>query len=89
MINNKNILFNKVSMSEKCPNEKTYGSYVVNKKDNTFVIESAYVHRCTSYIASLHNNWAYTNSSNVPKLKNSLDVKHRSDSNKAKDKANA
>lgn len=38
------------------------------------VIESAHVHRCTSYVAKLKDDWAYKNKPNVPKLKNCLQV---------------
>ena len=40
---------------------------------------SAHVHRTTSYIATLKNNWAYKNSQNIPTLKNSTPVYHNSD----------
>ena len=47
-----------------------YGAIIINTNGE----ESAHVHRSTSYIASLKNNWAYKNKSNMPKLKNSLQV---------------
>tara|TARA_A100001011_G_scaffold374508_1_gene435065 strand:+ start:74 stop:307 length:234 start_codon:yes stop_codon:yes gene_type:complete len=52
-----------------------YGAFIINANGK----ESAHVHRTTSYIANLKNNWAYKNKSNIPKLKNSAPVYHNSD----------
>lgn len=49
-----------------------YGVFIVNV--NGGIIESAHVHRSTSYVASLRKNWAYKNRSQVPKLKNSAPI---------------
>lgn len=59
-------------MSSKYSN---YGAFIINANGE----ESAHVHRTTSYIANLKNNWAYKNKSNIPKLKNSATVYHNSD----------
>ena len=54
-----------------------YGAFIINANGE----ESAHVHRTTSYIASLKNNWAYKNKSNMNMqiLKNSVSVYHNSD----------
>ena len=54
-----------------------YGAFTINTNGGTD--ESAHVHRTTSYVAGLKNNWAYKNKSNIPKLKNSAPVYHNSD----------
>lgn len=56
-------------------NYSNYGSFIIN----TNGYECAHVHRTTSYVANLKNNWAYKNKSNIPKLKNSAPVYHNSD----------
>ena len=58
-------------------NYSNYGAFIINANGGT--LESAHVHRTTSYIAGLKNNWAYKNKSNIPKLKNSTPVYHNSD----------
>ena len=58
-------------------NYSNYGAFIINANGGTQ--ESAHVHRSTSYIADLKNNWAYKNKSNIPKLKNSVSVYHNSD----------
>lgn len=58
-------------------NYSNYGAFIINANGGTE--ESAHVHRTTSYVASLKNNWAYKNKSNIPKLKNSAPVYHNSD----------
>ena len=47
-----------------------YGSFIINVNG----IESAHVHRTTSYVADLKKNWAYKNKPNIPKLKNSATI---------------
>ena len=54
-----------------------YGAFIINTNGGTD--ESAHVHRTTSYVADLKNNWAYKNKSKIPKLKNSTPVYHNSD----------
>ena len=56
-------------------NYSTYGSFIINANGK----ESAHIHRTTSYVANLKNNWAYKNKSNMPKLKNSAHVYHNDD----------
>jgi hypothetical protein len=57
-----------------------YGAFII--ESNGGYERSAHVHRCTSYKASLKNNWAYKNKPNKPnkpKLKNSTNIYHSSD----------
>lgn len=54
-----------------------YGSFII--ESNGGYERSGHVHRCTAYLASLKNNWAYKNKLNKPKLKNSTHVYHNSD----------
>ena len=54
-----------------------YGAFII--ECNGGYERSAYVHRCTSYKASLKNNWAYKNKLNIPKLKNSTYIYYNSD----------
>lgn len=58
-------------------NYSNYGSFII--ESNGGYVRSAHVHRTTSYIATLKNNWAYKNKSNIPKLKNTTHVYHNSD----------
>lgn len=58
-------------------NYSNYGAFII--ENNGGYERSAHVHIATSYLASLKNNWAYKNKSNVPKLKNSAHVYHNSD----------
>lgn len=58
-------------------NFSNYGAFII--ENNGGYERSPHVHRNTSYIAGLKNNWAYKNKSNIPKLKNSRDVYHNSD----------
>ena len=57
-----------------------YGSFIINVNG----IESAHVHRTTSYVADLKKNWAYKNKQNIPKLKNSKYVYYNNDNNNLK-----
>ena len=50
----------------------SYGAYII--ENNGGYERSAHVHRTTSYIANLKNNWAYKNKTNIPKLKNSATI---------------
>lgn len=54
-----------------------YGAFII--ECNGGYERTAHVHRTTSYIASLKNNWAYKNKLIIPKLKNSIHVYHNSD----------
>ena len=55
-----------------------YGAFIIENNDG--YERSGHIHIATSsYLASLKNNWAYKNKSNVPKLKNSANVYHNSD----------
>ena len=54
-------------------NSSNYGAFIITTNGDE---ECAYVHRTTSYVASLKNNWAYKNTSIIPKLKNSAHVYH-------------
>ena len=58
-------------------NYSNYGAFIINANGGTE--ESAHVHRTSSYVAGLKNNWAYKNKPNIPKLKNSTHVYHNSD----------
>ena len=53
-----------------------YGAFIIEY--NGGYERSAHVHRCTSYKASLKNNWAYKKKPNIPKLKNSTNIYHNS-----------
>ncbi len=68
-------------------NYSKYGAFTINTNGETQ--ESAHVHRTTSYIANLKNNWAYKNKLNMPKLKNSAHVYHNSDLKKNMNKLEA